>query len=85
MCGPFQCPCCDYFTLDARHDWDVCPVCFWEDDVLEDAPFNPSPANAGLTLAAARENFRLIGACEPSMLEHVCTVAERAAFRYEPR
>ena len=85
MCGPFQCPCCVSFTLDARHDWDICPVCFWEDDVLETDPLNPSPSNHGLTLAEARANFRLIGACEPAMLEHVCPVPERAAFRYEPR
>lgn len=30
-----QCPCCDYFTLDSRNDYEICPICFWEDDGLE--------------------------------------------------
>ncbi len=34
-----QCPCCDYFTLDRRGDFDICPVCGWEDDGLD--PENP--------------------------------------------
>ena len=28
----FQCPCCDHFTMEARAKWDICPVCYWEDD-----------------------------------------------------
>jgi hypothetical protein len=27
-----QCPCCGYYTLDGRGGYDICPVCFWEDD-----------------------------------------------------
>lgn len=27
-----KCPCCDYLTLPNRGNYDVCPVCFWEDD-----------------------------------------------------
>ncbi|MCM1551810.1 MAG: hypothetical protein NC092_03860 [Butyrivibrio sp.] len=27
-----KCLCCGYKTLDARGDYDICPVCFWEDD-----------------------------------------------------
>ncbi len=28
----FECPCCGYLTLDERGTYDICPVCFWEDD-----------------------------------------------------
>ena len=28
----FKCPCCEYLTLDSRGEYDICPVCFWEDD-----------------------------------------------------
>ena len=28
----YKCPCCGYFTLDERGEYDICPVCFWEDD-----------------------------------------------------
>lgn len=28
----YRCWCCGYRTLDSRGDFDICPVCFWEDD-----------------------------------------------------
>ena len=30
--GTHQCPCCDYYTLRGRAGFEVCPVCYWEDD-----------------------------------------------------
>ncbi|MCA9067791.1 MAG: hypothetical protein KDA84_02650, partial [Planctomycetaceae bacterium] len=81
-----QCPCCDYFTLEERADWDICPVCFWEDagqdlDRLDD----PSSCNHGITLREGRENFARLGAYRREMLPHVCTIQERQQFRHEPR
>ncbi|MFH5806190.1 CPCC family cysteine-rich protein [Alienimonas sp. DA493] len=71
---PFRCPVCDCRTLSARCDWEICPVCFWEDDVREDGR-DPnavtSGANGGLTLARARENYAACGACDPAMVPHV--------------
>lgn len=29
----YKCLCCGYVTLDSRAEFDICPVCFWEDDV----------------------------------------------------
>jgi hypothetical protein len=26
------CPCCGYYTLPARCSWEICLICFWEDD-----------------------------------------------------
>ena len=31
----YQCGCCDYFTVGVRGEWEICPVCFWEDDGFE--------------------------------------------------
>lgn len=28
----YKCLCCGYQTLDTRGEYDICPVCFWEDD-----------------------------------------------------
>ena len=28
----YKCLCCGYRTLDERGDYDICPVCFWEDE-----------------------------------------------------
>ncbi len=30
--GKYACPCCGCLTLDERGEYDICPVCFWEDD-----------------------------------------------------
>ena len=28
----YRCPFCGYKTLESRGEFDICPVCFWEDD-----------------------------------------------------
>jgi hypothetical protein len=34
--GPYICPCCGYRTLLERGAYDICQVCFWEDDGQDD-------------------------------------------------
>jgi Cysteine-rich CPCC len=81
-----QCPCCDYFTLEEPHAWEICHICFWEDDgIYLDRPDFGSGANHGMTLRQARENFRLLGACEATMLENVLPASERGKFKREVR
>lgn len=31
----FTCPCCGYITLESEHEYDICPICFWEDDWIQ--------------------------------------------------
>lgn len=61
-----KCPCCGYFTIAMEHGapfyGDICPVCFWEMDLLTD-PEKPSEANHGLTLKEAQKNYQTFGAC----------------------
>jgi Cysteine-rich CPCC len=28
----YRCPCCGHLTLCGRAGYEICPVCFWEDD-----------------------------------------------------
>lgn len=28
----YKCLCCGYKTLSSRGEFDICPVCYWEDD-----------------------------------------------------
>ncbi|MFT9821054.1 CPCC family cysteine-rich protein [Lysinibacillus sp. NPDC056185] len=52
----FKCHCCGYLTLESRGEYDVCPVCFWEDDGKSEASQdNYSYANAS-TLRNYRES-----------------------------
>lgn len=48
------CPCCGYRTLPGRGDYDLCPVCWWEDDGVE--PWEVSGPN-GQTLVHAQHEF----------------------------
>ncbi|MCD7908994.1 MAG: hydrolase [Clostridium sp.] len=68
-----KCKCCGYYTLvgtKAEIDWDICPVCFWENDVFEENPETYSGANH-LTLAQGRENYKKFSACDLKSLPHV--------------
>ena len=60
----FRCPCCGHYTLTEAGAYEICPVCFWEDDpVQEEDPDYEGGANE-LSLNECRENYRLYGACE---------------------
>ncbi|HEX6178677.1 MAG TPA: CPCC family cysteine-rich protein [Thermoanaerobaculia bacterium] len=63
------CPCCSYRTLERRGDYDICPVCFWEDDGSDDPQRYSSPNH--MTLEEGRANFARYGACSPEHVKHV--------------
>jgi hypothetical protein len=71
--GPYACPCCGYLTLDERGGFEICPVCFWEDDGqdVHDADEVRGGPNGRLSLTAARHNFESFGACAKKVLPHV--------------
>ena len=65
------CPCCGYRTLTAEHHYEICPICFWEDDPIQfDCPGYRGGANHE-SLEEARQNYRTFGACCPDMLRFV--------------
>ena len=66
-------PCCGHYTLDGRAGYDICPVCFWEDDGQDedDADTVRGGPNGSLSLTQARLNYREFGACETRSLEHI--------------
>ena len=71
--GPCACPCCGYLTLGERGGFEICAVCFWEDDGQDDhdADVVRSGPNGGLSLSDARRNFGLVGACEERFIYNV--------------
>jgi hypothetical protein len=66
----YPCVVCGYQTLPGYKDWDICPVCFWEDDVVGDTD-DTSPANRSMSISQAQANFMIYGACKEDMLKHV--------------
>ena len=63
------CPCCGYRSLGQRGHYEICQICFWEDE--GDSPLDPRGGPNHMTLREARENFQRIGACDEGALAHV--------------
>jgi hypothetical protein len=72
-CGPYHCPCCGCKTLDERGGYDICPVCFWEDDGQDDhdADVVRGGPNGSISLTQARQNYIRLGACEERSVNFV--------------
>ncbi|PZO34365.1 MAG: hydrolase [Flavobacteriaceae bacterium] len=67
------CPCCGYFTLnyEADNTFQLCPVCYWEDDGIQFRdPTYEGGANR-VSLIQAKENFKSFGAIEERYKEYV--------------
>ena len=81
-----QCDCCDYFTIPAEGDYEICPICFWEQDSFGiDMPSEPSGANHGLSLHEGRANFQKYGASSPEMIKNVLHESERTLYEHVAR
>jgi hypothetical protein len=70
---PLRCPCCRCKTLGSRGDYQICSVCFWEDDGQDnyDADHVRGGPNGRLSLTEARRNYQRLGACDERSLKHV--------------
>lgn len=70
---PVRCPCCAYRTLKHRARFELCPVCWWEDDGQDDhnADEIHGAPNGTLSLTEARANFLACGAVLPKFLRKV--------------
>jgi hypothetical protein len=55
-----QCPCCGYRTLMEHGAFEICILCWWEDDgqADRDADEIRGGPNGGESLTSARQNFR---------------------------
>jgi len=69
----YKCPCCGYFTL--KHEppgtFEICPVCFWEDDNIQyNNPDYEGGAN-DVSLNQAHKNYKIVGAISKEYLDSV--------------
>lgn len=83
--GRHQCPCCDYYTLTDRGGFEVCPVCYWEDDGADLEALDVVSGPNHITLRQARHNFARIGAADEAAVPLVAAPDERAGLRREQR
>jgi hypothetical protein len=70
---PLRCPCCEFKTLSERGGFEICPVCFWEDDGQDedDAHKVFCGPNGGISLTEGRANYLGFGACQRQSLPYV--------------
>jgi len=81
----FQCPCCDFFTLEAWGEYDICPICRWEDDGSDlDRPDEVSSPNR-ITLREGRHNFRQYGVSDRARLPHALPRMEWSQYERQER
>lgn len=67
------CPCCRFLTLDEQGGFELCPVCYWEDDGQDDhdADRVRGGPNGDLSLTQARKNFVIYGAYDECCISSV--------------
>lgn len=65
MATLYPCPCCGYLTFsEPPGSFEICPICFWEDDLVQLAfPDMAGGANK-CSLIEGQRNFASFGACE---------------------
>jgi hypothetical protein len=71
----YPCPCCGYLVFgDLPGSYDTCPICFWEDDLVQLRwPQLGDGANA-VPLVEAQQNFLKLGAMEQRFVKNVRAV-----------
>ena len=67
------CPCCGFLTLEEHGAFEICDVCFWEDDGQNDTHADQALGgpNGLLSLSQARANYAEIGACSREFVGQV--------------
>jgi hypothetical protein len=67
------CPCCGSLTLSSPKSFEICPVCYWEDDGQDDRNADEvcGGPNGNLSLTQARLNFSKHGASDPKFKDKV--------------
>ena len=69
--GLFACPCCGFATLGEVAGYEICHICFWEDDGQDDPEVEENWGGPNhVSLVQARRNFLEFGAAESKDLKH---------------
>lgn len=69
----YQCPCCEFYTLSEKDRWsyEICPVCWWEDDDLQLADIDLEGWANTPSLRQARINYATFWAVDKHSLSDV--------------
>lgn len=69
----YPCPCCGYLTFDEEPSgtFEICPVCYWEGDNVQNENPNYEGGANGISLNEARKNFSKYGAIQKKFIKGV--------------
>jgi len=69
--GELACEVCGYITVS--HPYDICTVCFWEQEMLDESEYDKATGgpNSDLSVIQARQKFGKIGAVNERLLQFV--------------
>ena len=75
------CPCCGHRVFEGDPGTEeICPVCFWQDDLFSLLdPFEALGPNK-VSLIEAQANFASLGLCDPHYAHVKSRLADRARF-----
>jgi hypothetical protein len=65
------CPCCGYNTLSERGAYEICPICFWEDDAIQENDLDMEGGANKVSLRQGQRNFARFGACNKESIKYV--------------
>jgi hypothetical protein len=67
----YTCPCCGFIVFsEPPGSYDICPICFWEDDDVQ-LRFPLAGGANKVCLIEAQKNFLALGVCEERLQAHV--------------
>lgn len=66
MADKFKCACCGFHTLIHQEPlfFEVCPVCYWENDPIQNDDSDYTGAANQISLNEAIKNYKIFGACQ---------------------
>jgi hypothetical protein len=67
----FACRCCGFLTISEHGNYEVCKVCFWEDDPIQAREVDYRGGANEMSLNEAKESFKLLGAVSKNYLQFV--------------
>ncbi|MBO1111681.1 CPCC family cysteine-rich protein [Bordetella petrii] len=61
MTNLLPCPCCESLVLSQYGEYEICPICNWEDDPVQSADHDYSGGANALSLNQARQEWKIKG------------------------
>ena len=62
----YSCPCCGFLTISSleKNSYEICPVCYWEVDMVQNQEIDFVGGANEISLRNARKNFTIYGAID---------------------